>query len=92
MDEGMSRMIAGTKEESVRRYLESTRNRIVDANGVSLRLEGQDWNSFERAYKGGGEIYYVKSGPQSWRELLGSEKYVVIRKNRVSNALLISMN
>ncbi len=90
VDENMRRTIRDNKDEQVRRHFESIRH--IDANGVSIRLKGSYWEKFCMAYKEGGEIYYVKSGPQSWRELAGDESYLIIHNNKVTGALGISMN
>ena len=91
-EEDENRMINDIKDENIRRYYESRRVQMMDTNGVSLRFKESGWSRFESTYKEGGVIYYVKSGPQSWRELLGTEMYVVIRKNKVTNWIIISMN
>jgi hypothetical protein len=81
----------GQKKE-LTQVLKSIRLRMRDAEGSSSRFEGPEWRRFYDAYKEEGEVYYVKSGPQSWREHSGSEMYVTIRENKVSSKFLIAMN
>jgi hypothetical protein len=81
----------GQKKE-LTQVLKSIRLRMRDAEGASSRFKGPEWREFCDAYREGGEVYYVKSGPQTWREHCGSEMYVTIRENKVSSKFLIATN
>jgi len=95
LEKEVNRMAASHDQEmkkEMARVLRSIRLHMRDAEGESPAFKGPEWRRFSSACEEGGEVYYVKSGPQSWRESCGSEMYVTIRENNVSGKFGIGMN
>jgi hypothetical protein len=77
-------------ELKLKECLESLHSQITEVE-ASLGTRSPEWREFRRACEGGDEVYYVKSGPQSWKESCGTEQYALLRQDTIQNTFEIAL-
>ncbi len=78
-------------ELKLKELLASIRSQMKHVDSSS-GTKSPEWREFRKACEAGEEIYYVKSGPQSWKESCGTEQYALLRADTVQNTFEITLH
>jgi hypothetical protein len=81
--------IAQVEQESLEHLQKSPRKDVPLVPFGSLNKE---WTELKNKYQNGDELYFYRSDQRSWRDLCGTQGYVLIRGNEEIGGIVTLMN